>query len=149
MLPIGELAKLKKQLNVKVSIFTKPDNAMMNSVILGIISSALGSTIQATNSAVVINNLSITYENFCNVFIKIILPSISDRGSIVSNLSTCNLSIQFGNCNNIIRVLSDSTKLPNINNINLGLYATIDLVGFDKHDAGVILYELQSILGVK
>lgn len=141
-----ELAKIKSELSVHVSIRTKPESIYMNSALLGVLTLFTGNVTNSFSGGDVTNHVIMTYQKFYKLYRGIILPSVSDRGSVSAKMSGKAFHLTFGNCNNITRILTKSADLTNIANINIGIEIVIPLSDYSLRNRNLLLREISEEL---
>jgi hypothetical protein len=144
----SEWAKSMTKLQVKISMDTKPNNDLLNVWLMGFIgfnNVGLERVISQTSST---SRIVVDYLTFRNIYFHKILPAVSDIGSITVSVYKDNLSIIFGNCNNITCLFLNDVRLLDLENINIAIHAKVKLVGYNQHMQNILVRELRNDLAV-
>lgn len=146
IIQLGELASIKSRLRVTLNVRTKPEDLLLNASILGVISKSVGNVGQLSSSVSLISRAEISYWSFMKIYARIIVPSISDKGSVESGILNNKFFVLFNNCNNITRVFSENLALANIHDTNISLKLEIPLKDYTGQQRVKLFKELTNDL---
>lgn len=120
-----ELVNMKSQLVVEVNVQTKPNNDLINTAILGVMSSSIGRVSGLISAGGLKQRVLLNFKNFTKLYSKIITPSISDDGNIRFVIRENSFEVVYGSCNNIIQIIPALAEIAGVNDTNVEVVVTV------------------------